>query len=179
MFGEDSTQSSIYSFVRPSVQGVAQGYNCTIMAYGQTGTGKTTTMMYEDLLSNFSLYLFLSSLSSLSLRLPFCLSLPLSLSLLHSRTHAFSFSFSHYLSCPLILSFLHRGIDDAEDGASVEQRGIIPRAIEELFRELEVEQHIALIPSSVTISLIASSPVAILHGDSSFHPLLIYASVRK
>jgi GTPase SAR1 family protein len=32
------------SVVAPLVQQVLQGYNCTVFAYGQTGTGKTHTM---------------------------------------------------------------------------------------------------------------------------------------
>lgn len=32
------------SVVRPVVEEVLSGYNCTVFAYGQTGTGKTYTM---------------------------------------------------------------------------------------------------------------------------------------
>ena len=34
--------------MRPSVDAVRQGYNATVFAYGQTGTGKTHTMQGTD-----------------------------------------------------------------------------------------------------------------------------------
>lgn len=38
-------QISIYNtVVHPMIKEVLQGYNCTVFAYGQTGTGKTHTM---------------------------------------------------------------------------------------------------------------------------------------
>ncbi|XP_034935444.1 kinesin-like protein KIF3A [Chelonus insularis] len=44
-FDTDSTQVDIYNeTARPIVEKVLQGYNGTIFAYGQTGTGKTFTM---------------------------------------------------------------------------------------------------------------------------------------
>jgi kinesin family protein 11 len=45
VFGPTSTQRDIYNAgVSPIVEEVLKGYNCTIFAYGQTGTGKTYTM---------------------------------------------------------------------------------------------------------------------------------------
>ncbi|AQZ13227.1 hypothetical protein BZL39_E05670 [Zygosaccharomyces parabailii] len=45
VFGADSDQESIFSEVaRSYIQEMLEGYNCTIFAYGQTGTGKTYTM---------------------------------------------------------------------------------------------------------------------------------------
>jgi kinesin family protein 11 len=45
VFGVTSKQSEVYTqVVRPVVAEVIEGYNCTIFAYGQTGTGKTFTM---------------------------------------------------------------------------------------------------------------------------------------
>jgi kinesin family protein 11 len=45
VYGEKSSQQEVYeSLVRPVVDEVLQGYNCTVFAYGQTGTGKTHTM---------------------------------------------------------------------------------------------------------------------------------------
>jgi kinesin family protein 11 len=45
VFGEQSVQKEIYSeVVSPLIAEVLSGYNCTIFAYGQTGTGKTYTM---------------------------------------------------------------------------------------------------------------------------------------
>ena len=37
------------SVVRPVVDEVLQGYNCTVFAYGQTGTGKTHHTRKRDL----------------------------------------------------------------------------------------------------------------------------------
>lgn len=45
VFGPKSQQRSIYEHaVSPIVNDVLEGFNCTIFAYGQTGTGKTYTM---------------------------------------------------------------------------------------------------------------------------------------
>merc|ERR1719162_1893714 len=44
-FGDDSTQDQIFSECVDLVQSVIDGYNITIFAYGQTGAGKTFTMM--------------------------------------------------------------------------------------------------------------------------------------
>ncbi|XP_056631790.1 kinesin-like protein Nod [Diorhabda sublineata] len=53
IFTEDISQESIYnSTVKPLVQYVKQGYNCTVFAYGQTGTGKTYTMGTNSNVSN-------------------------------------------------------------------------------------------------------------------------------
>ncbi|PPR08103.1 hypothetical protein CVT24_010564 [Panaeolus cyanescens] len=45
VFGAEATQSMIYhDVVGPMLKEVLTGYNCTLFAYGQTGTGKTYTM---------------------------------------------------------------------------------------------------------------------------------------
>lgn len=45
VFDANSKQSDIYDqIMRPIVDSVLEGYNCTVFAYGQTGTGKTYTM---------------------------------------------------------------------------------------------------------------------------------------
>ncbi|XP_022711381.1 kinesin-like protein KIF3A isoform X1 [Varroa jacobsoni] len=45
VFGPDSKQVDVYNrAARPIIDNVLQGYNGTIFAYGQTGTGKTFTM---------------------------------------------------------------------------------------------------------------------------------------
>lgn len=46
VYGPDSTQRQVYDETAfPLVESVIQGYNGTIFAYGQTGCGKTHTMM--------------------------------------------------------------------------------------------------------------------------------------
>ncbi|THH33841.1 hypothetical protein EUX98_g250 [Antrodiella citrinella] len=45
VFGPEADQALIYhDVVSPMLDEVLQGYNCTLFAYGQTGTGKTYTM---------------------------------------------------------------------------------------------------------------------------------------
>jgi len=49
VFGIQSKQLDVYrSVVEPLIGQVMQGYNCTVFAYGQTGTGKTFTMEGGD-----------------------------------------------------------------------------------------------------------------------------------
>lgn len=49
VFQPDSSQMDIYSYVvAPMISDVLEGYNCTVFAYGQTGTGKTHTMTGGD-----------------------------------------------------------------------------------------------------------------------------------
>ncbi|XP_023709668.1 kinesin-like protein Klp61F isoform X3 [Cryptotermes secundus] len=48
VFGPNSRQIDVYmSVVHPIINEVLAGYNCTVFAYGQTGTGKTFTMEGE------------------------------------------------------------------------------------------------------------------------------------
>ncbi|RPD66242.1 kinesin-domain-containing protein [Lentinus tigrinus ALCF2SS1-7] len=45
VFGPEADQATIYQdVVHPMLEEVLTGYNCTLFAYGQTGTGKTHTM---------------------------------------------------------------------------------------------------------------------------------------
>ena len=45
VFGTKSVQQDVYkAVVGPLIPQVLAGYNCTVFAYGQTGTGKTYTM---------------------------------------------------------------------------------------------------------------------------------------
>lgn len=49
VYGPDSTQEQVFeTSVRPIIDEVLEGFNCTIFAYGQTGTGKTHTMEGEN-----------------------------------------------------------------------------------------------------------------------------------
>lgn len=42
VFGEQADQAMLYAdVVQPILDEVLAGYNCTVFAYGQTGTGKT------------------------------------------------------------------------------------------------------------------------------------------
>ncbi|OJT15735.1 Kinesin-like protein bimC [Trametes pubescens] len=48
VFGPEADQASVYqNVVHPMLEEVLMGYNCTLFAYGQTGTGKTHTMQGE------------------------------------------------------------------------------------------------------------------------------------
>eukprot|EP00833_Pecoramyces_ruminatium_P015879 jgi/Orpsp1_1/1189911/evm.model.d7180000075417.1 len=48
VFGPEASQFLVYNeIVSPILREVLKGYNCTIFAYGQTGTGKTYTMEGE------------------------------------------------------------------------------------------------------------------------------------
>lgn len=45
VFRDNATQSTVYNeTVKPLINKVIDGFNCTVLAYGQTGTGKTFTM---------------------------------------------------------------------------------------------------------------------------------------
>ena len=45
VFDPDCSQAKLYNgAIAPIVEEVLEGFNCTIFAYGQTGTGKTYTM---------------------------------------------------------------------------------------------------------------------------------------
>ncbi|KAF4527848.1 hypothetical protein B566_EDAN016493 [Ephemera danica] len=48
VFNESSNQSDIFQHVQPIINHVKQGYHATILAYGQTGAGKTYTMGESD-----------------------------------------------------------------------------------------------------------------------------------
>lgn len=49
-FGPESRQTEVYhSVVAPLIEEVLAGYNCTVFAYGQTGTGKTHTMVGDEI----------------------------------------------------------------------------------------------------------------------------------
>lgn len=42
VFGSDASQEEVYEFVlQPMIDDVIEGFNCTVFAYGQSGTGKT------------------------------------------------------------------------------------------------------------------------------------------
>jgi hypothetical protein len=44
VLGQQATQQEVYDTVEPVVLDVLRGYNCTVLAYGQTASGKTYTM---------------------------------------------------------------------------------------------------------------------------------------
>lgn len=44
VFGEDVDQEGIWEYVSESVNSFVQGYNVSILAYGQSGAGKSYTM---------------------------------------------------------------------------------------------------------------------------------------
>jgi Kinesin motor domain len=44
VFGEDVDQEGIWEYLSESVNSFVQGYNVSILAYGQSGAGKSYTM---------------------------------------------------------------------------------------------------------------------------------------
>jgi kinesin family protein 4/21/27 len=44
VFGEDIDQEGVFEYVCESVASFVQGYNVSILAYGQSGAGKSYTM---------------------------------------------------------------------------------------------------------------------------------------
>lgn len=48
VFAASATQEDVFSAVEPSVRTAIDGYNATVFAYGQTGTGKTHTLFGKD-----------------------------------------------------------------------------------------------------------------------------------
>ncbi|KAI1611011.1 hypothetical protein EDD36DRAFT_309744 [Exophiala viscosa] len=44
VFGEDTTQIGVWDYLQDSVESFLQGYNVSILAYGQSGSGKSYTM---------------------------------------------------------------------------------------------------------------------------------------
>jgi len=81
VFGTTSKQVDVYKVVAaPLVQEVLAGYNCTVFAYGQTGTGKTFTMegerhedissSWENVTTNFNLFISIFYNNSFISRIP-------------------------------------------------------------------------------------------------------------
>ncbi|KAL8829998.1 MAG: hypothetical protein Q9170_005935 [Blastenia crenularia] len=44
VFGEDASQQGVWDYLRDSVDAFVQGYNVSLLAYGQSGSGKSYTM---------------------------------------------------------------------------------------------------------------------------------------
>ena len=44
VFGEDVHQTGVWDYLHDSVNSFVQGYNVSILAYGQSGAGKSYTM---------------------------------------------------------------------------------------------------------------------------------------
>lgn len=44
VFGEDTRQTRVWEYLQDSVDSFLQGYNVSILAYGQSGAGKSYTM---------------------------------------------------------------------------------------------------------------------------------------
>ncbi len=44
VFAPETTQAEVFEHVRPQLAKFLDGYNCTVIAYGMTGSGKTHTM---------------------------------------------------------------------------------------------------------------------------------------
>ena len=44
VFGEDIHQEGVFEYIQESVNAFVQGYNVSVLAYGQSGSGKSYTM---------------------------------------------------------------------------------------------------------------------------------------
>ncbi len=44
VFGEDVNQEGVWEYLQESVNAFVQGYNVSVLAYGQSGSGKSYTM---------------------------------------------------------------------------------------------------------------------------------------
>lgn len=44
VFGEDVSQGAVWDYLHDSVSAFVQGYNVSLLAYGQSGSGKSYTM---------------------------------------------------------------------------------------------------------------------------------------
>lgn len=44
VFGEDVQQEGVWDYVNESIEAFVQGYNVSVLAYGQSGSGKSYTM---------------------------------------------------------------------------------------------------------------------------------------
>ena len=44
VFGEDVDQEGVWEYLHESINSFVQGYNVSILAYGQSGSGKSYTM---------------------------------------------------------------------------------------------------------------------------------------
>eukprot|EP00941_MAST-03F_sp_MAST-3F-sp1_P002613 g2613.t1 len=49
VFGENASQAEVWKSAQPLIDASLEGYNSTVFAYGQTGTGKTHTMLGVDI----------------------------------------------------------------------------------------------------------------------------------
>lgn len=51
VFSQSAGQADVFALVKPLLEAAFEGYNATVFAYGQTGTGKTHTMLGVDMWS--------------------------------------------------------------------------------------------------------------------------------
>lgn len=49
IFDQTSTQSEVFEWIKPLFDEAVKGVNCSLFMYGQTGTGKTYTILGEGL----------------------------------------------------------------------------------------------------------------------------------
>ena len=68
VFDKTASQEEVYEIVvSPLIRYVLSGYTCSVFAYGQTGTGKTYTMIGQDAALNIEFANVLSTFSCLLL----------------------------------------------------------------------------------------------------------------
>ncbi len=55
VFDPESSQDDVYSSIKQLVRKFLDGYSCNVMAYGQSGTGKSYTMGLQAEVNNIEL----------------------------------------------------------------------------------------------------------------------------
>jgi kinesin family protein 11 len=110
VFGPTAKQRDLYDqAIIPIVNEVLEGFNCTIFAYGQTGTGKTYTMEGECRRAKASLRCCCSFIM--------CLPLP--------------------KGCLLFVFLSSKYLQSGPKGQLPADAGVIPRAVKQIFDTLE------------------------------------------
>ena len=131
MFGPESGQQRLYDqAIAHIVEEVLDGFNCTIFAYGQTGTGKTYTMEGGDRRSDTG-----APLSEVNMR-AHCLAL----ARLRGQCGLIGEQVLRRLPAQRAAGSWHAdGTECAEVSVWLQVAGVIPRAIAQIFSKLDTD----------------------------------------
>lgn len=141
VFGPQSLQKDLYDqAVVPIVNEVLEGFNCTIFAYGQTGTGKTYTMEGSGRKTKASLFLQMNALTSVPVVLwstrdggHRLISRVLEKNDLSEAAGMGSLLAAHYPILSDMISYDFK----MQNGELPADAGVIPRAVQQIFDTLE------------------------------------------